>query len=95
MRKNLTLINMKKMKGLGYELGLFVVVLFVLIFLWIVGYGVFNQISATMNDMVNDSTVKNNINIVDKVVYYSLFFITIAGFIWLVKVALKNKENET
>lgn len=85
-------VKLKGMKGLGYEFVLFIGVFIFLLFIWMFGYYAFGEVADSFIDISTDSTLDSHISTIKTTVYWSFFFITLLGFIWVIKSSLKKNQ---
>ena len=72
-------------KGLGFNLIIWIICVAVLTIVWIVGYDAFEQVVTVIGGISTSSTTLTNLEILKRVLYFSLFFIVTVGFFWVYK----------
>ena len=73
------------LKGLGFNLIIWIICVAALVMIWIVGVESFSQVIAVIGGISTHSTTITHLNTLLKVLEFSLFFIVIVGFFWVYK----------
>jgi len=79
------------MKGLRYELIIFIGVAVFLTLVWIIMNEQYHTASEILQDTISDEDTKKALGMLDKAMYFSLFFLILIGFIWVMQRATPHR----
>lgn len=86
------IINMrgKEMKGQAYDFILMFIGMFIAIILWVVMNHAYIEVGDTLYDVVDFQEHREIIRMEQSIFYYSLFFVILVTFVYLIKISLKR-----
>lgn len=82
-----------KMNGQAYEFIIAFIGIFITIILWAILNHAFIDIGDTVHDLVDSQEHRDTVRMQQAIFYYSLFFLIIVTFIYVLKVSLAKGDD--
>jgi len=81
------------MKGQAYAFIMVFLAFFIVVFLWVILNHATIQVTDTLSNVTNSTEQQDLMNLCQSLFYYSLLFIFIFSFLYLLKLSLKRSER--
>jgi len=81
------------MKGQAYAFIMVFIAFFIVVFLWVILNHASIQVTDTLSNMTNSTEHHDLMNLCKSLFYYSLLFIFIFSFLYLLKLSLERSER--
>jgi len=81
------------MKGQAYAFIMVFLAFFIVVFLWVILNHATIQVTDTLSNVTNSTEQQDLMNLCQSLFYYSLLFIFIFSFLYLLKLSLERSER--